>query len=529
MNQSERHTTPTLADFELLAEVSQLLTVTDLDDVLEQVINLSARAVGAEQVSMFLHHQYSDQWQRLLTSRELDQQQSVKIVHKVVEDGLAGWVVREKRGTIVADTLKDDRWHHFPDDPLKTRSALCVPVLQTDRVLAILTVTHSQPGQFNEHHLRLMTIIANQIVVAVRNAQLFDQMQEQQHQLEAILQAIPDILMVVNEDGEILLVNGAARRLLDKIAPDTLVGMSLSDLFSIETALQPLEIVLSRSVFDTNIWSFESRSERQLKDYLTNVSTWRNPTGATAGNVIVMHDVTSLRDLNRFKDVMIKLVDHDLRNGLSLILGYTELIRSDLPDEATESKDYLNVISARARWMNELLDDLVRVEKVRNSPIELHEPIDFSLLMTKVFDKLNPQAKQKQHTLEIDPPPQDLPAIIVDPVLIRETIENLVTNAIKYTPPGGHIVMRALTDDKYLYFSVRDTGIGVALEDIPHLFESGFRAEQPEGINERGWGIGLSLVKNIIERHEGEVWVQSEQGVGSEFGFWLPLDRDPHR
>src|SRR5262245_48671504 len=105
-----------LADFELLAEISQLLTLVDLDNVLARVIDLSARAVGATSASLFLHYQHSESWQRLLTSRNLDPQTALRVVESVLEQGLAGWVVRNRQGTIVYDTLEDDRWHVFADD-----------------------------------------------------------------------------------------------------------------------------------------------------------------------------------------------------------------------------------------------------------------------------------------------------------------------------------------------------------------------------------------------------------------------------
>ena len=134
----------------------------------------------------------------------------------MLDKGLAGWVFRNKQGTIVYDTQPDDRWYIFPDGTSKARSALCVPFLYNGEVLAVLTMLYPEPNHFTEYHLRLMTIVANQATVAVRNAQLFNQMLQQQQQLETILHTIPDYLLVLDEQGKILLVNDAAARIAQR-------------------------------------------------------------------------------------------------------------------------------------------------------------------------------------------------------------------------------------------------------------------------------------------------------------------------
>ncbi|MFN8450861.1 MAG: ATP-binding protein [Anaerolineae bacterium] len=109
----------------------------------------------------------------------------------------------------------------------------------------------------------------------------------------------------------------------------------------------------------------------------------------------------------------------------------------------------------------------------------------------------------------------------LNPVLIREAIENLISNAIKYTPDGGRICVRAFIQDDQLHFNVEDNGIGIPKEHLPRIFETFYRAKQAGSEGIEGRGLGLSLVKTIIERHGGEVWIESEQGSGSRFGFWI--------
>jgi PAS domain S-box-containing protein len=512
---------PSLADFELLAQVSQLLTVIDLDHVLERVIDLTARAVGAAKASLFLHHQDSDDWQRLLTTRRLEGTEKLQVVQSVLDKGLAGWVMRERVGAIIYDTEIDERWVVFQNDTIAVRSAMCLPLVQDDEVLAVITLTHPQPNHFTEHHLRLLTIVANQASVAVRNAQLFQRMQEQQRQLEAMLHAIPDVLLVINDEGNILLVNEPATALLG-MDQNEVLGQSLGGLLHIDSAFAPLQELIDNPRGDGDTWTFETRSDRDRQDFTVTVSRWENPSMGTGGHVIVMHDVTTLRDLDRFKGEMLKVASHDLRSPLALIVGYCDLIAMDTPDSSSPIFTYLDVINRSTRRMNNLLDDMLRVEEIRTSPSELHKPTDFGDLVNKVIETMRMTAQTKNQSVEFDVQLGNLPVMTVDPVLIREAMENLVGNALKYTPQGGHILLQSYYDERRVHFIVQDNGIGIPEQDLPHIFEWGYRSKKNQDAPVEGKGLGLSLVNTVLERHRGEVWVESQEGVGSRFGFWLP-------
>ena len=219
---------PTFEDLELLVEVSQLLTVVDLDSVLQEVIKLAGRAVGASKTSLFLHEGEAIDWPHIITMRNLPPDQSVQVVRKVMDTGFAGWVYRHKRGDIIPDTDTDPRWIIFPDDTVITRSAMCVPFLYDDSVIAMITLVHPEANHFKPYHLRLMEIIANQATIAIRNAQHFNRMNEQRRQLEAVLQSITDVLLVLDEQGHIRIVNDAALPLLDVASQQALKASILA-------------------------------------------------------------------------------------------------------------------------------------------------------------------------------------------------------------------------------------------------------------------------------------------------------------
>jgi PAS domain S-box-containing protein len=522
MSQTETQQ-PTFADLELLAEVSQLLTLLDLDRVLQKVISLAANAVGAAKASLFLHDEYDVDWGHIFVTRDLAPDEFFYVVRSVLDKGLAGWVLRHRQAAIVDDTAVDERWIVFPDDNYQVGSALCVPLVYNQQVFAVITLVHPEKHHFNEYHKRLMTIVANQATVAVRNAQLFNRLQAQQRQLETVLQAIPDVLLVLDEHGHILLINDAAGDFFGDTDPSLVIGRPISD-FS-ENALVPvLDALKNSTTREDKQWLFEARSERRKKDFQITLSVWRDALNDLAGYVVAMHDVTTLRDLHRFKDEMLRIASHDLRSPLSLIAGYADLISMDMPADSP-SQEHLDVVKRSTERMNGLLDELLRVEQVRRSPLELNQKVDLGALAAETIDDMQPLAGSKNQQIVGDIRTEGMPPVVVDPALIRRAMDNFVSNAIKYTPEEGRIQVHAYLENGQFNFVVEDNGIGIGPEHLHRVFESFYRIKDERAGDVGGFGLGLNLVRTIIERHKGEVWVESEIGVGSKFGFWLPLSQ----
>ncbi|MEL6524325.1 MAG: ATP-binding protein [Chloroflexota bacterium] len=514
---------PSFDDLDLVAEASQLLTVVDLDNVLHKVISLVSRAVGAQKTSLFLHDGSQIDWNHIFTMRELSPDQSIKVVSRVMEDGFVGWVVRNKKGDIIGDTEQDDRWIVFPDDPIKTRSAMCVPFLTDGNVIASATLIHESPYHFQPYHLRLVEIIANQTSIAIRNAQLFNHLREQRRQLRAVLQSMRDVLLVLDKDRKLVMTNDAALPLLGVSAQGEAVGLPIEHFMMVDDIFEPIVEMFKSGLSDTQRWSFDVRSERRQTDYKVRISLW-DADDELLGYVIVMHDTTQLHDLSRFKDEMLRVASHDLRSPLALVAGYADMAAMDTPDKDAPIHDHIDTIKQQVEHMSNLVDDILRVERIRTSPLELHERTDVSSLVKLVLVNLRPLAASKHITLDNQIELDGVPRIVADPVLIRQSMENLISNAVKYTEENGRVMVEAYYDDNRFYFVVEDSGMGIPEEHQPYVFESFYRVNSREHKNKvKGSGLGLSLVKNVIRRHNGEVWLKSEVSVGSRFGFWLPL------
>jgi signal transduction histidine kinase len=260
------------------------------------------------------------------------------------------------------------------------------------------------------------------------------------------------------------------------------------------------------------------------------MALWNNDERAERGYVIVMHDITRLHDLSRFKDEMLRVASHDLRSPLALISGYADMVSMDTPDPTSPVHEYVNIIKQSVEKMGGLVEDLLRVERIRSSPLELHEQIDLNALVKVVVVNARPFAHTKKLDFQTDIELDNVPRVFADSVLLRQAMENLINNAVKYTPENGQIIIRAYYDHQRFHFSVEDTGIGIPKEHQSYVFESFYRVTPPKEHNKsriQSSGLGLSLVKNVIARHHGEVWVNSTVGKGSRFGFWLPLIDKP--
>jgi signal transduction histidine kinase len=508
-------------ELEFLSEVSELLTQFDMNRTLGKIIRRTANAVGASRAHLALHPNFEVDWRQIFLTDRLDPDRVFTADVGGLDSGLAGRVAREGKGMVVTDVNASEYRDLFDNDLRGAKSALAVPFIYNQDMMAVLTMYHPKAGHFTENQLRLVQIVTNQTAVAIHNARLENHVRSGQYQFEAVLHAVESIMLVLDSSGKVLMMNAAGTQFLDIPESRVSEGLYLRELAKSDTTFDQVQRIVENPDGERH-WVFKARSERLKRDFDALVSVWENPLQAQSGYVVIMHDVTTLLELDRFKNDMLRMASHDLRTPLALITGYASIIELDLPAEPPGPRAHLANILKTVERMNNLLDDLLRFQKVQTSPLELHEPVQVVRLLKTVMEHSEETASSKQHQLTTDY--HDLPTgIIADPVMVREAMENLVNNAIKYTPDGGKITVRAFAKDNRFYFEVEDNGFGLSPEHLPRLFTSFYRAKQTGTERIEGTGVGLSLVKTIVDRHQGDVWVESEPEKGSKFGFWLPI------
>ncbi|MCK6577303.1 MAG: PAS domain-containing sensor histidine kinase [Anaerolineae bacterium] len=351
------------------------------------------------------------------------------------------------------------------------------------------------------------------------SAEVFEQLRERNRHFDTVLRAIPDLIIGVDVGGHITFLSQAAAAYVHSAENESAVSLgetTLGSLARFDPVFGEIAARLLSLADGVQVDPFELRSEVTKRDFLVTISA------TDEAYVVVMRDISSLRDLSRFKDEIMKLASHDLRSPLALIIGYASLIALDLPAESSQ-QDYVNSILQATERMTGLLDAVMTVEQLRSSPLELNSEANFPEVVHEALNNLRGLAEQKSQTLDTELALHDMPPITINRMMIREVIENLLGNAVKYSGTGSTIWLKAWYDADKVYVTVRDQGFGIAAEQIPRIFEAFYRGKQPSGQKSDGRGLGLWLVKTIVQRHKGDIWVESEIGKGSLFGFWLPL------
>ncbi len=499
----------------LLYQVSRHLSQDlDINRVLADVLQLTLNCVGADIGSILIFDDRGLVAHKILARQKIPAEKANLVIAEVLEQGLAGWVARHRQGAIVTDVLNDPKWVNFADDDFVGGSAIGVPLARRDRLVGVLTLRHAQPDHFGPEHLALLSSIAEQSAIAIENARLFYTVQTEQAKLEAIIDGANDAIVVTDPQGIILRMNALARKAFD--VPEQF----LNERCHLTEAFDDRDLLA--------LWH-ECKAGgppcvRELK--LDNGTTLEASITETpgVGFVIMMHDVTSLKELNDLRNDFVSTISHDLRSPLQLIYTYTSLLRED--QAITEHQlEFLEGINRSVKKMSDLLDDLFDLLRI-GAGVEMQaECYDISRLIERVVARFEQMAAEKGLNIDVQIDAL-LPPVHVNPNRIDQVLSNLLDNAIKYTPQG-RITVQATANDTHLNVQVIDTGIGLKPEEQRQLFARFYRARNEFTKSIDGSGLGLAIAKSIIEQYGGRMWVASKWQQGSTIGFTLPLcDKD---
>lgn len=260
------------------------------------------------------------------------------------------------------------------------------------------------------------------------------------------------------------------------------------------------------------------------------MTSLKDVSGKIMGVIVVSKDVTEEELMERARANFLSLVTHELRTPLTSIKAYAETLLDGVEDSG-EQKEFLEVINSESDILCREINEMLMVTELDVKRIPLRKRlIDLSQLVTELIDPtksvketlLEKMADEKKIKVSIDIA-QDIPNFRADYTKIKTAIEQLIENGIKFTKPGGKVTVHAERTDDKVQICVTDTGIGIPKDKIPSIFTQFYQLEEPMTKETKGIGLGLSLVKHIIETHGGNIWVESEPGKGSSFFFTLPL------
>jgi len=425
-----------------------------------------------------------------------------------ISQGIAGRVAQTGVPENVADTSQDpDYMETLPN----TRSQLAVPVTRQDRIIAVIRCESRTPDAFSAEDLEFAVRLASRAAAAIDNANLLDAMQRERQKLEVILRSTADAVIVVDHEGRLVLVNQAALATFHLPPREQYSGQTFAEVFG-ESGLVEL---LDRA---------RAGESGPVSDLVLPEGKTIHASAAHMPEVgwsIVMHDITPYKETDKLKNELLATTSHDLKNPLSTILGYVDLVQMTNPLNA-QGQNYIRRIQGAVSHMRHLIDDLLDMARIESGITLRYSQVHLASLVEAVAGPFMPLLREKSMALIIDIPP-DLPPIPADESRLTQILANLLSNAVKYTPPQGRVQVRADVRNGMVRITIGDDGLGISPEDQAHIFQRFFRVRTPDTETIEGTGLGLSIVKSLVEAHGGQVGLESRLGEGSVFTVMLPL------
>jgi PAS domain S-box-containing protein len=380
-------------------------------------------------------------------------------------------------------------------------------------------------------NLEPVTVLCGQAAVMIHNAVRVSKTIGESALLSNILDSITNAIITIDNQGVITRLNRNAMAILE-LTPDV-VGKTFKE------ALHPdVSAAVGVLLKDTEHMGYAmekmvtARLDQGLElNIAISTSILRDESFARLGTIVVFRDMTASRELDRLRkiDIMksefVANVSHELKTPLTSIKAYTEA----LLDMATEEqmRSFLKVIDEESDRLLYLINDLLNVSRIQSGKIKMH----YTLIQPKLIvdEILNiSRVNSEKHKLVLDIPP-GLPEMMLDREKLKEVMINLISNAIKYSPAGGDVSVRMRMDETNLRIDVQDHGIGIPKEHQSKLFEAFYRVDSSHTASIPGTGLGLTIVKAIIEHHGGRCWFESEVGKGTTFSLLIPARREIKR
>jgi PAS domain S-box-containing protein len=503
-----------------VAESAAAITTTlDLDEVLQRILQQVTLALRVEAVSLALIDPQDNSLRFMVSTNQVAP--GVTGLRLGSGEGIAGWVIREGHGVIIPDTTVDARFRPEFDrrTGFLTRAVVCAPITARGKIIGVLEAINPSLGSFEPDSLQTLTEVGSLAGAIIQNAQLFEQLQTAHQRYQELFEDNIDPILITNWQGNIVEANQQAALILET-NKESLLGKGISRLL----AIQP----------EQNGDTFKRLASGETVSYESTLQTLRGISipiqmyvrrVKVNGNEYIQwicRDLRERKSLDKLRNDLISMIYHDLRSPLANIVSSLDVIDAMLPGDSDPSfRSLLNIALRSVERIQRLTNSLLDLSRLESGqPVVNLFPTPPSILARDALEAVQPVAENKNQTLLLTIP-ADTPYILVDADMIRRVLINLLENAIKFTPPGGHIELGASLQDEWVRLWVQDDGPGIPELDQDRIFNKFIRLNQEEG--PQGFGMGLAYCRLAVEGHRGRIWVESQPGVGSKFSFILPL------
>lgn len=462
-------------------------------------------------------------------------------------------LMRAGEAYVVEDSENDPRitYSEKPSYEMTAiRAVICVPILKQGRFVAAMAVHSATPRTWQRDDVELVQRVASRCWESIERARLTSELRESEHLFRVLANSIANLTWMARPDGWIYWYNeqwyaytGTTPADMEgwgweRVHDPTVLPAVKKEWQQSIASGTPFEMVFPLRGADGQFRRFLTRVN-PVRDSRGNVVHWfgtntdvENERRATEANaellaeqVLARNQVNQLREAaeaaNRAKDEFLAMLGHELRNPLSPILTALQLMRLRGTVGAERER---TVIERQVTHLTRLVDDLLDVSRIARGKVELKEElIELAEVIAKAIEMTSPLLEQRTHILDLDVPRSGLP-LCGDATRLSQVVSNLLTNAAKYTPAGGRITVRGTEEQGQVVLRVRDTGIGIAPDVLPHVFDLFVQERQALDRSQGGLGLGLPIVRNLVQHHGGTVSAHSDgRGAGSEFVVRLPM------
>ncbi len=488
------------------------------DKIYKKYLTVVNSLLQSNHASIYLHEPQKQRLKRVATSTEFNEHPPSLPLDDV--SPIAQAFVRRKAQMQVPDKDATD---------MNPEHILVVPVTFLAKSMGVLVVSHRQ-RPYDAHDQRLLGLVANRLAVLIENAELYNEVNSRRERWEAVFKFTEEGIVVFNRKGRVVGFNPAAakitgmsmnevmgKRFIDVVKTVSPEGLDLSAMSPIGRVLDEGDVVTKRQQL------IQSKSGQTIWTEVSYSPIYNDDHVVTSG-IALISNIQKEREIEAVKSDFISIVSHELRTPLTAIKGFLSmLLKQDFGTLTEKQFHFMNRVYQTNQRMIGLVEDLLDMSHIESGKIRLKVgPLAMEPVINEVVSELASKGFERQIMLKVSRK-QKLPLVLADETRLRQILTNLVDNAIKYSLPKSEVTIDFKVHANELVTSVKDQGVGITAVHIERLFQRFGRIYNPMSMQAGGTGLGLYIVKNLVESHGGRIWVTSREGKGSRFSFSLPV------